>query len=364
MIYLTLAESGQARDDGDHPCSLWVPSEPVSCHRVVVPDVPRRKWQAMIPWMLEEHLLGDPANLEFLSGDRDADGGVPVLVVDAGTLAQWRRQAADSGRAVHQLIPDFFALPREEGEVVVAPQGGRALLRYGPWQGAAGPPDLIWSLAGNLLAEGECRLRLLGDRDSVPEGLPEPAVVEAAADLFAAPASPWVGFAPARVRPARRRARSGPARAAAVLAVLLLGLLGTAHVLETQRLRAQAAHLEDALKDGFQGYFGTPYEFPLADFQQVASRRLDGGRAPPEPALLTARLQRLEQLLNACGDCRVRELRGEREALGATLAGVGDGRELQRALDTGGGLPASVQRRGENWTVRIGGEVSDVRPVD
>ncbi len=278
MNYIHLDDIGRSPGDTRQPCAVWVPAEAVVCHLVTVPEVPRRKWRAMVPWMLEELLLDSPERLEFVFGDRDDQGRVPVLVVSRDTLGDWRRRAVEAGGEVAQLVPDFFALPWGEGEVTVAPLGERALLRFGAREGTAGPLALIWALARNLLAEdGERRLRLLGEKETLPEDLPEPAVVEPAGDLFAASAPPWLGFEPERQRAARRQGWSVPARAAAVLAGLLVVLAGSAHLVETRRMEAQAAHLEEALRGGFQRYFGADYDFPLADFQQVASRRLDGG---------------------------------------------------------------------------------------
>lgn len=361
MIYISLDDIGRHPGDPRQPCVVWVPAEAVGCHLVTVPEVPRRKWRAMVPWMLEERLLDSPDRLEFVFGDRDDQGRVPVLAVSRETLGDWRRRGLEAGCEVVQLVPDFFALPWREGEVTVAPLGERALLRFGAREGTAGPPELIWSLARNLLAEGgERRLRLLGERGDLPADLPEPAAVEPAGELFAAPSPPWLGFTPHRQRASRRQGWSPPARAAAVLAGLLVVLIGAVHLVETRRMEAQAAHLEEALRGGFQRYFGADYDFPLEDFQQVASRRLDGGGAPPGSALLAARLTRLEQVLSACGDCRVIRLEGEPDGLVATLAAASE-TALRRAAGSEG-LPVELARAAEeNWSVRIGGEMDDVR---
>ena len=128
----------------------WVPTEAIACHRPVVPAVPRRKWLAMIPWLLEDQLLEPVERLHFACGERGADGAVAVLVVNSEQLVRWRRDAAGP------LVPDGFALPWAQGECVLAVDGDRWRDRrpcwrrwfHGCWRTA---PWSWWSTVGRAL---------------------------------------------------------------------------------------------------------------------------------------------------------------------------------------------------------------------
>ena len=74
--------------DGDDlsALSLWVPSERISLHRIDAPTAPLRKWPSLIPWMLEERILGSIDEVHFALGERFDDGSIDVYVVDRSDM--------------------------------------------------------------------------------------------------------------------------------------------------------------------------------------------------------------------------------------------------------------------------------------
>ena len=66
------------------PCHMdvvWVPGEQVACHRVTVPPVAKKKWLAMVPWLVEERVLERPEDLVVAAGEKDGENTVPVAAV-------------------------------------------------------------------------------------------------------------------------------------------------------------------------------------------------------------------------------------------------------------------------------------------
>lgn len=330
---------------GENHGVLWVPTEAVVCHLVAVPKVPRSKWQAMIPWLLEDQLLEAPAQLAFRMGERIGDGRVPVLVTSREQLAAWQLAGAT------ELVPDFFALPWRQGECALALLGDRAVLRLGPWQGAAGPPALIWSLVENHLSRNDEQLLVFArhSQGQLPPGLAARSRVEDLAQLFDRPCTPWLGFTSATVRATPVGARAlGLSLGLGLLALVLL--MVTVKV-ETVRMEAQAGHLEAQLQAVYGQHFGEPYDFAMADFQSVVSRQLEGGAlSGPSPLTLLAPLA---SILPACTDCRIEKLSADQGGL--TLEISGSAPQVTALPLSGNGWHGRVTALDDHWQYRIEG---------
>ncbi|KJS05655.1 MAG: hypothetical protein VR73_11790 [Gammaproteobacteria bacterium BRH_c0] len=357
MIHFSLDELHRATATGGGPCAVWVPSEQVACHLLDVPAVAQKKWRAMVPWMLEERLLDRPDNCQFICGNRDGDGAVPVLVVARSVLAAWQRQVHTSlppGSQCQQLIPDFFALPWQPGQVVVAVVGQRCLLRYGQWQGMAGPPEFIWPLVSQLLGDSTLNLQVFADSEAatLPPGLSATPVIVSAQALLQRPQGSWLGLDAGASASAVRASWPLAGKVAAGLALLLPVLLVAGELVETRRMAAQASHFEQALAAGYRQYFGMDYDFAPADFQRTVSRQLEN-RAGEGAGVGLALVDQLDQLLADCPDCRVDRLVVRDGQLQASLSGETVGEHLGPALAVIDEQQVNLQASDAGWLLQI-----------
>lgn len=360
-LHLSDLNAGAAVPPGE-TALVWVPTERVACHGLDVPPVPRKKWQAMIPWLLEERLLERVEGMDFVCGDARKNGSegssrVPVIAVSKTVVSGWRRELVDRNIRYSALVPDFFALPWQAGELAIAisantitgteSSGNRCLVRTGPWQGAAGPAELILPLVENLVATEHPVLNLYAESaDGLPETLKSQAVLHNPGELFSTPRQPWLAIATSEA-PVHNGSWPLPARVAAGLAILGLGLFAGSYALETRRIEAEALHFESELRRGYQQYFGTGYDFAMEDFQRVVSARLGSG---PDPAL--GLMSRLAAVIAGCGDCRVERLSGENGGIKALVSGAG----AQQHLRAVAGGDVSMEAQGEQWLLSLGGQ--------
>lgn len=347
--FIQLADIAAGAAVRAQPVTVWVPSEHIACHWLDVPPVAKKKWQAMIPWLAEERLLDKPENLEFVSGDKQADNKVPVLAVSKTALANWRRQLEAAKVTYTALVPDFFALPWQQGEVTLAILGERCLARTAAWQGMAGPAALILPLLQQQLASGQQRLTVYGEGDlsALAPQLLAGATRADSRQLFGSVRQPWLAIAGGDSN--RTRTQSPwplPGKIAAGLAVLAVALSAAATVLETGQIERQASHFDEQLQRGYRQYFGENYDFDMADFQRVVSARMDGGNGGDATL---GQLQQLQQVLSACGDCRI----GKLSASGAGVEALVSGQGAARLVASGG---ARVEQRNNQWAVMVGGE--------
>ena len=154
---------------------LWVPSEYVAVHTIDAPSAPRRKWEELIPWILEDRLLQPIEDMHFVVAGQTAEGQLQILVVAQSEIQNWQRVAKNSGVEAKSMFPDYMALPYEAGRISVGWRDGVCIVRYGVIDGFAARPDMAWPLIQSLLDnESDLRVSLSIPSDlSVPESIAE-----------------------------------------------------------------------------------------------------------------------------------------------------------------------------------------------
>ena len=326
--------------------TVWVPSETVICHRVQVPDVGPKKWREMIPWLLEDRLLETPDQMTFATGDRADDGSVSVACVRRQVIEQWRSELLGEGIEWRRLVPDFFALPWQPGQIACALQGERAVLRWGLDEGAAGTLNFMTQLLSRLMVGSDKQLLVYCDDESLP--LPEPfsdAGVEKIRDL-------WTRVGDTNLALAQATGVQRPGRVplsmkvATALALFVGGLWLAGQSLETSRMNAQADYLETQLGEGYRQYTGNVYDLPAADFRAVAGPRLTSGHGLDGPWSL---IDHLADVVDACGKCPVTSLVASVDQAEITLAAGGG----LSAVALPAGMEAEQERRGGGLHYRV-----------
>lgn len=166
--------------------ALWVPSELVTVHRIDAPTAPQRKWSELIPWILEDRLLQSVEDMHFFIGAvtvAEDKKQVDVSVVSKQDMQEWLRIAENASVTPSALVPDFLALPSEEGRISMVWREGYFLVRNADGSGFAAAPTLAWSLVRRLIAAADIAPRLsvsVPDETLVPEDLLEDADINAA----------------------------------------------------------------------------------------------------------------------------------------------------------------------------------------
>lgn len=95
-------------------------------------DIPVRstaKLLKALPFAMEEQLAEDVDELHFASGRRDADGRLPVAVVQKSEMDAWLDRLADAGLDAAGLYSDGDALGDIPGTTVMLVEPGRVTLR-------------------------------------------------------------------------------------------------------------------------------------------------------------------------------------------------------------------------------------------
>lgn len=149
---------------------LWVPGEKVVCHRVKMPAAARRKWTETLPWMLEDRLIDEPGKLHFCLGRADAEDEVTALSVPRGQMEQWLSLCESGSGRVVSMLPDYLALPWEEGGLSLMVEGDRWIVRCGAAEGYAGNREFITALLSAEMAnQPNVSISYIGPEASMPD---------------------------------------------------------------------------------------------------------------------------------------------------------------------------------------------------
>lgn len=144
-----LTKQTQVNSETQQAC-LWVPSCMLVVHQVPIPNAPKRKWSALIPWMLEEKLLQKPEDMHFVIVGKSHDN-LSVLVCAKSQMQEWQQAVEASGINNYALVPDFFALPWQSGIISIAQRAEQILVRYSEYEGFSAYPEVAWHMLDNLL---------------------------------------------------------------------------------------------------------------------------------------------------------------------------------------------------------------------
>jgi general secretion pathway protein L len=124
---------------------------------VQAPPLSGPRLKAALPGLVEEHILGDPAEAVLVAGPAQPDGTRPVAVVQRDWFEGLVRTLLAQGARAVSALPSQLCLPLQPGSVSAAIGHGELTLRLGPYQGMGlaldGPPatalQTVRALAGD-----------------------------------------------------------------------------------------------------------------------------------------------------------------------------------------------------------------------
>ena len=332
------------------PMQLWVPSERVGLHLIDVPTAPERKWPELIPWLLEDRILQPVADMHFVIAGRTEGGQLQVWAVSHEDMRQWQRVADNAGVAVQSMVPDYLALPYEEGRINIGWRDGHCIVRTGVDQGFAANADIAWTMIDNLLATADVIPRLsisVPDLMLIPEHIRQQADINnASIDWTFADMPVAANLFSGQYRAPTRSLSVSQWLPAAALGVLALALIFSYLNLSSSFLQTQIQSLEKQLVRDYSKLLPGSRQ-GSSSIREAVATRLDAGFVQ-QRALTSgpvAVLDALDELMTVC-DCDLIGLVAEKDSLELT---VGNGEQLKtRVLNIPGYQVAITQQSAGN----------------
>ena len=303
-----------------------------------LPKVSRRKLDEMLPWMLEEQLLGAPNEFEFVIGPAAASGTL-VFAVPKAELSRWQMLAQSHGGDIVRMAPDYLALPYEDGRWTLCIDDGRILVRTGAYTGFAASIDSGW-VQLELLARQQSepvRYSCLQKNEAViPEYFAGKLDTQSGSINWSFSELPLgINLLPARLKPKKSSGLRQWWPVAASFAFLFLMVLSFLLV-QSWVWQRDIPVLEQGISATYQQLFAEPLRGSAVDAKTQAQAKMSllehqyiSLQRPPIALLVS-----LDRVFSTCTDCDMLLLEqsenaihielNESEQIKARLAGVTD----------------------------------------
>jgi general secretion pathway protein L len=259
-----------------------------------VPPLAGARLKAALPGLVEEHILGDPAEAVLVAGPLQPDGTRPVAVVQRDWLEGLVRTVLAQGARTVAALPSQLCLPLQPGSTSAAIDGGELILRQGQYLGLGlgldGPPAAALQTVRALAGDAPLVLYVPHDRLGEYQALAAeagPGIALEADDWahWVAGARgtgfdlvPGIGAAGARATDWRRW-RWPIALTALAVVVTLAGLN-----IEWMRLRGEEAAVRQSVVQAYRSaYPGGPVIDPVVQMRQnIAQAKAATGQVGPD----------------------------------------------------------------------------------
>lgn len=274
------------------PLSVLVPAEDVLELTMAVPTRQRKRLVQLVPYALEEQLIGAVEHQHFAIGEVSPDQRAAVAVVSHERMEDWRQQLAEYDLRPRRMVSEAAALPLREGEWSLLLEGERALLRSAAQRSYFIDRSNLPQLLPLLVSESETvpeRLRVYGNGEAQEAPwslwLPELEVVcESAANILDVMEAGAIDGAINLLQgPYSPREKAGrlwrPWRAAVAMLGAWLVLQGGMVFFDYQRLSSEDARLYDEMIALYQKTFPEARNVPdpVGQMRQKLEELTGGG---------------------------------------------------------------------------------------
>ena len=120
-----------------HECIGIVAADRVLCVAAKLPAGSRRRWQAALPFVAEEHTLPDPEDNHVVPGPALTDGRMMLAVVDKTWLKRIIESCSTAKLSLRKMIPETFLPALTAHTWVLVWEGSSGFIRTGAASGMA-----------------------------------------------------------------------------------------------------------------------------------------------------------------------------------------------------------------------------------
>lgn len=132
---------------------LLLPAEEVVLTRVKVPENQRRHRDRLVPFILEEHLNENVADVFFATEWLIKSHDVGVAYLSKHRLEQWVTILEQQGLRPDFIYPEHYLLPHQDNYCYAFFDQGRLLVRHDHWSASVAPLELATQWLQSVLEE-------------------------------------------------------------------------------------------------------------------------------------------------------------------------------------------------------------------
>ncbi|MFC3094094.1 type II secretion system protein GspL [Alteromonas sediminis] len=167
---------------GQRAIIALVPGSDVLLKWVTLPPKANRKVINAIPFMLEDELSEDIADLFFATGPRHGDRQA-VAIVKHDKVRLWQAQLDAAGLYCEQLLPDVLAVPHHQDGMSLLTLSDQVLVREDEWKGFQGEADWVVPALAHATKQSETKVVINNYSDLSLHDVPNTEVVSQTLEL-------------------------------------------------------------------------------------------------------------------------------------------------------------------------------------
>lgn len=245
-----------------------IASDKLSCIRLTMPKKGRRRWEAALPYMVEEFTLSEPEDNHVVPAAAQSDGQRSVFVLEKRWLELILAACVEAGITLRRAVPEMLLPNLPDSTWVLVWDGEQGFLRHSLYGGMAldAASDMQMPLAvqlslNSLPAPKQIQLRYLSpSQNSLPQWANLPCQLNLGEpwDWRTAPIAPdtlnllWGNFAPK----AKFQQWLPHLRPLAIILALVLVVETTGTLIEWALLSKQQTALKQQMTRTFRQAFG------------------------------------------------------------------------------------------------------------
>jgi len=143
---------------------LLLPARDVVLTRVVIPQNQKRQKEKLVPYILEEHLNQNVAEIFFATHWLTRTNDVGVAYIDRAVLNHWLEVLDHQSLKPDVILPEQYLLPYQEGHCFAIFDQGQVLVRQDHWIASAAPLSFAKQWIQNALRDYHHERQLPDDR--------------------------------------------------------------------------------------------------------------------------------------------------------------------------------------------------------
>ena len=152
------------------PIVLVIPGEKVVTTRVAYHAAEKRHFRQLLPYQLEEQIIGDVEDFHFAIGPLQTDSAI-VTYVDDSWFAETIAWYEDHGFTISRCVADFQLLKPRANQWIIWSKGPRILCRHGSGLGFAINRHALQPVLDDLLNDDDQDIQLYGDSEQALDDL-------------------------------------------------------------------------------------------------------------------------------------------------------------------------------------------------
>ena len=150
----TLRENIPATTSDERCVVVLVPGQQVLLTTVEIPPKQRRHLRKVLPFLVEEQLAEDIAQLHIATGIQENENSrLPVAVVRKSLMQGWLQALQAAGFVPHVMLPETLVMPSHSQAWSLLHDGNTVWLRTGPYNMFAVEPIMLPGLVGLLIGQ-------------------------------------------------------------------------------------------------------------------------------------------------------------------------------------------------------------------